>query len=86
MPGAYMRELLYTMPPASENAMCAAGKIADQMPPAIPKCLTFIETVRGPPRRIFTDYPTDDEFERLEPAGVMEDCYGNMRMIYDCYH
>ncbi len=70
----------------SANAINAAGRVAGETTPAIPNRLTCIETVNAPCRRIFLDYPTNDEFDRLEPAGVMEDCYGMRYIICDCFH
>lgn len=86
VPGHLCYEMLGPPWLLSQNAINTAGQVAATMAPAIPNRLTCIETAQGPVRRIFLDYPTNDEFERLEPAGVMEDCYGVRFVLYDCFH
>lgn len=86
MPGHLTHELLGPQRFVSVLAVNAAGQVAGEIAPAIPNRLTCIETAGAPCRRIFLDYPTTAEFEQLEPAGVMEDCYGGRFLLYDCFH
>lgn len=76
MPAAFLPEFrqVYATCYLSWGAFHACGIVADHTPPREAPNLTIVRSVGAPARRVYTDYPTWEEWSQLERGGVFEHC------------
>jgi hypothetical protein len=87
MPACYQYEI--DMAPRtcqlSPLAFQACGDVAERTPPRAMPNLAIVETIDGPARQVFTDYPSFDEWLALERCAVIEGSYA-IHIIIDATH
>lgn len=88
MPPTYAWELsrVYATCQLSAAGFQACGAVARSTRPVQLSGLVIIETVNGPPRQAFTEYPGWDEWFRLERGGMVEADNGTLHVIIDALH
>lgn len=70
----------------SQAAVVACVDVINHTQPVEMPNLAVLESVGTNPRRVFKDYPTDDEWERLERTGIVLDPYNCAHVILDALH
>lgn len=70
----------------SEAAFWACLDVASRTTPVSMRGLVVIESVGTPNRYAFTEYPSWDEWERFERAGVIQASDGTLRLMMDGIH
>jgi hypothetical protein len=87
LPEAYAHEVHqfnHRLP--SQGAYLACVDVARHTVPVEAPNLVVIETIGGQGRRMFTSYPTADEWLRLERTTMMENDDGFMFMLMEAVH
>lgn len=87
MPAAYAWELarFHSVVP-SESAFYACFNVARQTNPVPMQGLVIVESINAPHRFMYTEYPTFDEFVRLERVAAVQGVDGCMCMVMDALH
>lgn len=87
MPGMYASELDYANEyPLSQNCINAVADVIVQTPGVRSPNLVFIETPHGPMRRAYADYPSWDEWFRLERVTGHALGNGRVFLFIDALH
>lgn len=87
MPAVYAHELynFYRKMP-SEHAFEACLQVARETQPLEMSGLLIIESVNAPLRQTYTEYPTWEEWSRLERAGAYQSSEGYLFMTFEALH